>query len=48
MVLRAVRTDRLELFVSSGWVLLPPSIAADLSSLSFDLERARAQPLPAL
>jgi hypothetical protein len=25
--------------VSSGWVLLPPSIAASLSPLSFDLER---------
>jgi len=38
-VLRAVRTDRLPLYVSSGWVLLPPSIAALLSPLSFDLER---------
>jgi hypothetical protein len=25
--------------VSSGWVLLPPGIAAALSPLSFDLER---------
>ena len=25
--------------VSSGWVLLPPGIAASLSPLSFDLER---------
>jgi hypothetical protein len=25
--------------VSSGWVLLPPAIAASLSPLSFDLER---------
>ena len=39
MVLRAVRNDRLPLSVSSGWVLLPPSIAAALSPLSFDLER---------
>jgi hypothetical protein len=39
MLLHAIRTDRLELFVSSGWVLLPPSIAAALSPLSFDLER---------
>jgi hypothetical protein len=39
VVLRAVRTDRLELFVSGGWVVLPPSIAAALSPLSFDLER---------
>ena len=38
-VLRAVRGDRLPLYVSSGWVLLPPSIAALLSPLSFDLER---------
>ena len=39
MVLCAVRTDRLELFVSGGWMLLPPSIAAALSPLSFGLER---------
>jgi hypothetical protein len=38
-VLRAVRNDRLPLSVSSGWVLLPPSIAAALSPLSFELER---------
>ena len=38
-VLRAVRNDRLPLCVSSGWVLLPPGIAASLSPLSFDLER---------
>ena len=39
-VLRAVRHDRLPVSVSSGWVLLPPpSIAASLSPLSFDLER---------
>ena len=38
-VLRAVRNDRLPLYVSSGWVLLPPTIAAALSPLSFDLER---------
>jgi hypothetical protein len=38
-VLRAVRNDRLPVSVSSGWVLLPPSIAAALSPLSFDLER---------
>jgi hypothetical protein len=38
-VLRAVRDDRLPLYVSSGWVLLPPSIAASLSPLSFDLEK---------
>jgi len=38
-VLRAVRNDRLLLSVSSGWVLLPPSIAASLSPLSFDVER---------
>jgi hypothetical protein len=35
----AVRNDRLPLSVSSGWVLLPPSIAAALSPLSFGLER---------
>jgi hypothetical protein len=39
VVLRAVRTDRLELFVSGGWVVLSPGIAAALSPLSFDLER---------
>ena len=38
-VLRAVRNDRLPVSVSSGWVLLPPGIAAALSPLSFDLER---------
>ena len=38
-VLRAIRDDRLPLYVSSGWVLLPPTIAAALSPLSFDLER---------
>ena len=38
-VLCAVRHDRLPLSVSSGWVLLPPGIAASLSPLSFDLER---------
>jgi hypothetical protein len=38
-VLHAVRHDRLPLCVSSGWMLLPPSIAASLSPLSFDLER---------
>ena len=38
-VLRAVRNDRLTVSVSSGWVLLPPGIAAALSPLSFDLER---------
>ena len=38
-VLRAVRNDRLPVSVSSGWVLLPPGIAASLSPLSFDLER---------
>jgi hypothetical protein len=38
-VLCAVRNDRLPVSVSSGWVLLPPSIAAALSPLSFDLER---------
>ena len=38
-VLRAVRNDRLPVYVSSGWVLLPPTIAAALSPLSFDLER---------
>src|SRR5215470_8842131 len=38
-VLRAVRDDRLPLYVSSGWVLLPPGLAAALSPLSFDLER---------
>ena len=32
-------SDRLPVSVSSGWVLLPPSIAASLSPLSFDLER---------
>src|SRR5262252_4170299 len=46
-VLRAVRNDRLPLYVSSGWVLLPPAIAASLSPLSFDLEQAGAQSLPA-
>ena len=39
VVLHAIRSDRLDLCVSSGWVLLPPSIAAALSPLSFDLER---------
>ena len=38
-VLQAVRHDRLPLYASSGWVLLPPRIAAALSPLSFDLER---------
>src|ERR671932_2068921 len=38
-VLRAVRNDRLPVSVSGGWVLLPPGIAASLSSLSFDLEK---------
>jgi hypothetical protein len=38
VVLRTIRTDRLELFVAGGWVL-PPSIAASLSPLSFDLEK---------
>ena len=38
-VLHAVRDDRLLLYASSGWVLLPPGIAAALSPLSFDLER---------
>ena len=38
-VLRAVRNDRLLVSVSSGWVLLPPAIAASLSPLSFDLGR---------
>ena len=38
-VLRAVRNDRLPVYVSGGWVLLPPTIAAALSPLSFDLER---------
>jgi hypothetical protein len=34
-----VRNDRLPVSVSGGWVLLPPGIAASLSSLSFDLEK---------
>jgi hypothetical protein len=38
-VLRAIHDDRLELHVSSGWVLLPPDIAAALSPLSFILEK---------
>ena len=38
-VLREIRNDRLAVRVSSGWVLLPPTIAAELSPLSFDLER---------
>lgn len=38
-VLREIRTDRLPLHVSSGWVLLPWWIAALLSPLSFDLEK---------
>jgi hypothetical protein len=38
-VLREIRTDRLPLHVSSGWVLLPWRIAALLSPLSFDLEK---------
>jgi hypothetical protein len=38
-VLRAIRNDRLPVWVSSGWVLLPPQIAGSLSPLSFDLER---------
>ena len=32
-------SDRLPVSASSGWVLLPPGIAAALSPLSFDLER---------
>jgi hypothetical protein len=39
VVLHAIRTDRLGLCVASGWVLLPPRIAASLSPLPFDLER---------
>ena len=39
VVLRAARTDRLELFVSGGWVLVSPGIASALSPLFFDLER---------
>jgi hypothetical protein len=42
-VLRAVRNARLPVSVSSGWVLLPPSIAASPSPLSFDLERRRVR-----
>ena len=38
-VLRAVRNDRLPVYVSGGWVLLPPTLAALLSPLSFDLGR---------
>ena len=34
-----MRNDRLPVSVSGGWVLLPPGIAASLSSLSFDLEK---------
>ena len=39
VVLQAICTDRLDLCVAGGWVLLPPRIAAALSPLSFDLER---------
>src|ERR671932_1993273 len=45
-VLRAVRNDRLPVSVSSGWVLLPPSIAAAPSPLPFDVERRGANPPP--
>ena len=47
VALRAVRDDRLPLSVSSGWVLLPPGIAALLSPLSFDLERRVLNRYPA-
>jgi hypothetical protein len=38
-VLREIRSDRLPLHVSGGWVLLPWRIAGLLGPLSFDLEK---------